>query len=116
MALLERNTDEDPATGMLSAVLRILTEVHRRFFEQKDAVAATGGFKAPDVRRHLAAVRREVLGSSDHQPPVRILFSRVIPLDCVDPSAHPMWKLAEELGASCSTGQGDTSPTWWPRM
>ncbi len=45
------------------------------------------------MRRHLAAIRQGVLRGAN------ILFSRIIPLDCTQPAAHPLWRLAEEVSA-----------------
>eukprot|EP00887_Chlorella_sp_A99_P003679 scaffold7.g3679.t1 len=35
-----------------------------------------------------------------------VLFSRVLPLDSVDPTTHPMWRLATSLGARCCRETG----------
>lgn len=43
---------------------------------------------AADVRALLRAARQAVLAG------VCVLFSRVVPLDCKDPSVHPLWQLA----------------------
>ncbi len=43
---------------------------------------------AADVRPLLRAARQAVLSG------VCVLFSRVVPLDCKDPSVHPLWQLA----------------------
>ena len=40
---------------------------------------------------------------------MRILFSRVIPLEKA-PASHPMWLLAEAFGAQCTT-EGDAGVT-----
>jgi len=48
---------------------------------------------AADVRPLLRAARQGILAG------VCILFSRVMPLDCADPSAHPLWQLAEKVGS-----------------
>lgn len=45
----------------------------------------------PDVRPHLFRIRRAILDGC------RVLFSRVIPLDCTDPHTHPLWRLAEDV-------------------
>ena len=103
-SLFERGEDEDPQKGALATSLRVLSEVHRRFFEQYDAQAADGdgGDRAidkektiPDARTLLNDIRREILSGC------RILFSRIIPRDTVDPSQHPYWKLATSMGAVC---------------
>ena len=43
---------------------------------------------AADVRPLLRAARQGILAG------VRVLFSRVVPLDCRDPTTHPLWQLA----------------------
>lgn len=39
-------------------------------------------------------------------PGVRVLFSRVFPLD-QEPESHHLWKLAETYGAACTTELDD---------
>ncbi|EFN54779.1 hypothetical protein CHLNCDRAFT_134722 [Chlorella variabilis] len=96
-SLLERAVDEEGGGGALATCLRVMSGVQQQFFEQGDPGAA-------DVRPLLGAARRAVLAEC------RLLFSRVMPLDCADPSAHPLWQLALKLGAECvrETGQGVT--------
>lgn len=43
---------------------------------------------AADVRPLLREARQSILAG------VVVLFTRVLPLDCADPSAHPLWQLA----------------------
>lgn len=51
-------------------------------------IAAAADHGAADVRPLLRAARQGILAG------VVVLFSRVMPLDCADPSAHPLWQLA----------------------
>lgn len=85
-------SDECPDRGMLSIVLDVLLGVHRN--------TMTGWGAPHDVRAVLEAERRRVLAG------VRLTFSRVIPLE-QEPSSHPLWRLAEQFGATCSTNVGD---------
>lgn len=74
----------------------MLREIHDTFF------AKNGGKK--DVRLPLANARSRLLAG------VRILFSRVVPLDSSDPARHRLWRLAETCGATC-TLQPDSGVT-----
>jgi hypothetical protein len=122
-SLFERGEDEDADNGALATCLRVLTEVHHRFFnehdrqqeEQKSLLEKTNGDaegnngkntqyqqvlrSLPDARAHLRAVRAEILVGCC------ILFSRIIPKDIQDPSKHPFWQLATHLGAKCVSTQ-----------
>jgi RNA polymerase II C-terminal domain phosphatase-like 3/4 len=69
----------------------VLSDVHARFF----AAAEAGG--PADVRAHLAAARRAVLAGCV------VLFTRIIPLDCPDPEAHPLWRLAVQVRTPAGT-------------
>ncbi|GAB4818767.1 hypothetical protein N2152v2_005813 [Parachlorella kessleri] len=89
-SLLERRMDEDGERGALAVSLRIMAQVHERYFAEDPEGHS-------DVRRHLSAIRSAVLRGA------HVLFSRIIPLDCPRPQAHPLWRLAEDLGAQCST-------------
>lgn len=53
---------------------------------------------AADVRPLLRAARQAVLAG------VCVLFSRVVPLDCKDPSVHPLWQLALKVRACGGCG------------
>jgi uncharacterized protein YjiS (DUF1127 family) len=46
-----------------------------------------------DVRPLLRSARQAILRG------VQVLFSRVLPLDCADPTVHPLWQLATKVGA-----------------
>ncbi|KAL4452377.1 hypothetical protein ABPG75_008039 [Micractinium tetrahymenae] len=87
-SLLERQVDEKEGGGALATCLRVMSRVQQQFYEQADHGAA-------DVRPLLRAAREGILAG------VVVLFSRVMPIDCADPSAHPLWQLATKLGAKC---------------
>lgn len=55
-----------------------------------------------DVRSVMAEEQRRVLGGT------QLVFSRVIPLQ-QEPQSHPLWKLAEQCGALCSTVVSETT-------
>jgi RNA polymerase II C-terminal domain phosphatase-like 3/4 len=99
-ALMERGLDEDESNGALTTCLRVLTEVHRRFFAELDDEKCSDNKEAlVDVRHHLRALRRTILEGCC------VLFTRVIPRNWRDPSEHPMWQLATALGARCTAEQ-----------
>ena len=56
------------------------------------------GSQSPSQR----AAYRPALGGRQVLAGVRILFSRVIPLEKA-PASHPLWLLAEAFGAQCTT-------------
>ncbi|KAL4450062.1 hypothetical protein ABPG77_010731 [Micractinium sp. CCAP 211/92] len=87
-SLLERNVDEKGDSGALATCLRVMSRVQQQFYEQADHGAA-------DVRPLLREARQSILAG------VVVLFTRVLPLDCANPSAHPLWQLATKLGAEC---------------
>lgn len=113
-SLSARGTDEHGPSGPLGSALGVLQRVHARYFAARDAD------RAADVRDELAEVRAGVLRGA------RIVFSGVIPLGLPDPSAHPVWREASELGAACSleldagvthvvAGADGTSKVLWAR-
>lgn len=124
--MLERGVDEAGGAGALSTCLQVLSGVQQRFFEQGDWVVELGEAEAvwagsrwhpegalmnptpppllvpacpppaadpsaADVRPLLCAARQAVLAG------MTVLFSRVMPLDCADPTAHPLWQLAVKV-------------------
>lgn len=127
--MFDRGEDEDADNGALAICLRVLTEVHHRFFAEHDGRqreqqkllevepnAADNGDREgvvsihgntsqqilsslPDARAHLRDVRAEILAGCC------IIFSRIIPKDVSDPSRHPFWQLATHLGAKCVSEQ-----------
>ena len=77
---------------MLGVVLDVLISVHQQ---------ACGGWPPPaDVRGVLETARRRVLAG------VCVAFSRVIPPE-QEPASHPLWRMAERFGATCSMGMGE---------
>lgn len=66
--------------------------------------SALGAGAIPDVRVHLSALRREVLG-----PSCCLLFSRITPLGAANPQEHPLWRLATEVGG-CSSAACRSMP------
>ena len=95
---LEKGSDEAYEDGPLPAILSTLRGIHAAFFELRDA-----GHPG-DVRPALAAARAHLLAGA------RLLLSRVVPLESPDPARHPVWRLAEVCGASC-TLQADARVT-----
>ncbi|CAL4967426.1 unnamed protein product [Urochloa decumbens] len=95
-SLAELGRDEREHDGALAVMLGVLKRVHQGFFD--DSVL---GGHCSDVREVIAAARREVLRGCT------VAFSRVIPLEGVA-GEHPMWKLAEQLGAVCVANADDT--------
>jgi RNA polymerase II C-terminal domain phosphatase-like 3/4 len=89
---------------MLAVALRVLLAVHGGVFA---ALAVpprrlpSGDAVAPnwDARAVLGTERARVLAGC------RIAFSRVVPLGA-PPAEHPLWRLAERLGAACATAVG----------
>ena len=82
---------------MLACCLRVLEEAHRRFFCTVDGSIASNidkNVSKCDIRLILSEIRSTVLQGCC------ILFSRIIPKDA-DPSLHPAWLLAQDLGAKC---------------
>lgn len=82
-------------SGRYIALLRRQASVGASAARQRNRSAAPWAADDPaaaDVRSLLAAARREVLGGAT------VLFSRVMPLDCTDHTAHPLWQLAAKVG------------------
>ncbi|KAL6539319.1 RNA polymerase II C-terminal domain phosphatase-like 4 [Orobanche hederae] len=90
-SLSELKSDESETEGALPTVLKILQRAHRLFFdeERKDKL------EDRDVRQVLKDVRKEVLNGC------KVVFSRVFPTN-FPAEHHPLWKMAEQLGATCS--------------
>jgi RNA polymerase II C-terminal domain phosphatase-like 3/4 len=99
-SLLDAQRDEHPEQGMLMVALQVLMRVHGAVMAALRAPPTTlpSGelvFQNWDVRHALAQERQKVLAG------VRLVFTRVIPLE-QEPSSHPLWRLAESFGATCS--------------
>ncbi|XP_024362469.1 uncharacterized protein [Physcomitrium patens] len=87
-SLLEVGHDERAADGMLSSASGVIDRIHKNFFSNKR-------LREVDVRAILAAEQRRVLDGC------RVLFSRIFPVGEANPHLHPLWRLAEQFGASC---------------
>ena len=126
-SLFETRSDEHAEEGALGTCLRVLTEVHHRFFNQYDdeqqlhstITSSPSDTSIPDARVVLSAVRAQVLTGCC------ILFSGIIPREAAHPAQHPCWQMATSLGARCVREQGDevthvvaadhTAKTKWAR-
>ncbi|KAK9669778.1 hypothetical protein RND81_13G153900 [Saponaria officinalis] len=94
-SLSELKSDENELDGALATVLGVLKKIHAQFFDPGNG----DDYAARDVRQVRKSVRKEVLSDCT------IVFSRVIPNEVV-PHEHPLWRIAEQLGATCSTDLG----------
>ncbi|XP_010544164.1 PREDICTED: RNA polymerase II C-terminal domain phosphatase-like 4 isoform X2 [Tarenaya hassleriana] len=90
-SLSQLKSDESETDGALATVLKVLKRVHSIFFEGINDDNLSGR----DVMLALKEVRKEILKGC------KIVFSRVIPTHC-KPASHHLWKMAEQLGATCS--------------
>ncbi|XP_008242970.1 PREDICTED: RNA polymerase II C-terminal domain phosphatase-like 4 isoform X1 [Prunus mume] len=90
-SLSELKSDESEPEGALATVLEVLKRTHNMFFyESKDNLIDR------DVRQVLKTLRKEILKGC------KIVFSRVFPSK-FQAENHQLWKMAEQLGAACST-------------
>ncbi|XVE54547.1 hypothetical protein DITRI_Ditri03aG0090500 [Diplodiscus trichospermus] len=85
-------SDECEADGALASVLKLLKQIHHIFFNVLDC-----SFANRDVRQVMKTIRKEVLKGC------KIVFSHVSSAKLQAEDAHPLWKAAEELGATCLT-------------
>ncbi|KAF8389203.1 hypothetical protein HHK36_025896 [Tetracentron sinense] len=85
-SLSESKSDENESDGALATVLKVLKQIHKMFFDPVNR----------DVRQVLKTVRQEVLKDC------KLVFSRVFPTK-FHAENHQLWKMAEQLGATCST-------------
>lgn len=90
-SLSELRSDESETEGALVTVLKVLKLVHSRFFDEPGSDPIDR-----DVRQVLKAIRKEVLKGC------RIVFTHVFPTN-FQADNHPLWKMAEQLGATCVT-------------
>ncbi|GAV83120.1 NIF domain-containing protein/PTCB-BRCT domain-containing protein [Cephalotus follicularis] len=90
-SLSELKSDESEPNGALASVLKVLRRIHHIFFEELG-----NNLTDRDVRQVLKMVRKEVLQECN------IVFSRVFPTK-FPADNHQLWKMAEQLGATCST-------------
>ncbi|XP_059667635.1 RNA polymerase II C-terminal domain phosphatase-like 4 isoform X2 [Cornus florida] len=91
-SLSELKSDESEADGALNTVLKVLKRVHSMFFDPE----LGDNLENRDVRQVLKTVRKEVLDGC------KVVFSRVFPTK-FQAENHPLWKMAEQLGALCTT-------------
>ncbi|XP_038710166.1 RNA polymerase II C-terminal domain phosphatase-like 4 isoform X2 [Tripterygium wilfordii] len=91
-SLSELKSDENESDGALSSVLKVLRQIHNLFFDELGDTVDDR-----DVRQVLKTVRKEVLKNC------KLVFSRVFPTTMFQAEKHQLWKMAEQLGASCST-------------
>ncbi|CAL4893370.1 unnamed protein product [Urochloa decumbens] len=98
-SLSESMQDERESDGALATVLDVLKRIHAIFFD----TAAETDLSSRDVRQVIKMVRKEVLQGC------KLVFSRVFP-NTSRPQKEMMWKMAEHLGAICSTDM-DSSVT-----
>ncbi|KAM5549393.1 RNA polymerase II C-terminal domain phosphatase-like 4 [Rosa sericea] len=99
----ELKTDECDRYGgaYLANVLQLLGYIHTIFFNEVELQG--WDLIDRDVRLVLKILKKEVLKGC------KIVFSHVFPSN-VEANTHPLWKMAEQLGATCST-QVDPSVT-----
>ncbi|KAJ9563703.1 hypothetical protein OSB04_008863 [Centaurea solstitialis] len=91
-SLSELKNDESEEDGALVTVLQVLKRIHSMFFDPE----LGENFAGRDVRQVLGTVRSEILKGC------KIVFSRVFPTK-FQAEDHPLWKMAERLGATCAT-------------
>ncbi|MCO5571402.1 hypothetical protein L7F22_025142 [Adiantum nelumboides] len=89
-SLLERRHDERATDGMLASILKVIEKIHQNFFTNK-------WLHEVDVRHVLSTVKQTVLAGC------KIVFSRVYPQGVSQPHLHPLWQMAEQFGAVCTT-------------
>uniref|UniRef100_A0A2P2KLG1 RNA polymerase II C-terminal domain phosphatase-like n=2 Tax=Rhizophora mucronata TaxID=61149 RepID=A0A2P2KLG1_RHIMU len=90
-SLSELKSDESESDGALASVLKVMRNIHYTFFDElKESL------EGRDVRQVLKTVRKDVLQGC------KIVFSRVFPTQ-YQAENHFLWKMAENLGAMCST-------------
>ncbi|CAI5524484.1 unnamed protein product [Closterium sp. Naga37s-1] len=94
-SLLESHVDEADEGGLLDALWTPLSRTHQWFFQQVDQ-----GRQSADVRQILAQERATILAGC------HLVFSRVFPTDASRPQTHPLWRMAESMGATCHTQIG----------
>ncbi|KNA24994.1 hypothetical protein SOVF_010340 [Spinacia oleracea] len=87
-SLAQLKRDEDEFDGALATTLRVIKRIHHDFFNINPQYG--------DVRQVLKTVKKQVLRDC------RIVFSAVFHRNYVA-ADHRLWKMAQELGATCST-------------
>eukprot|EP00798_Chlamydomonas_sp_ICE-L_P004945 gene4945-34719_t len=109
-SMLDLGHDESPTDGMLATCLRVLKEVHARFYGTEAASTSNTdklNQEQKDVRYCLSSVKESVLKGCV------LAFSHCWSQAVTDPWTHPLWKLAESLGAEC-TNTYDPQPLLVP--
>ncbi|KAI4379130.1 hypothetical protein MLD38_005465 [Melastoma candidum] len=91
-SLSQLEHDESESDGALATAIDVLRQIHAMFFT---VLAAEKEPCDRDVRQVLKSVRRESLRGC------RLVFSRVFPTK-FPAESHPLWRMAEQLGATCS--------------
>ncbi|XP_077233959.1 RNA polymerase II C-terminal domain phosphatase-like 4 isoform X2 [Tasmannia lanceolata] len=91
-SLSELKKDESENDGALATVLNVLKRAHQMFFDPDLGTDVAGR----DVREVLKTIRREILKDC------KLVFSHVFPTK-FPAEHHQLWKMAEQLGATCST-------------
>ncbi|KAK0466334.1 uncharacterized protein EV420DRAFT_1511138 [Desarmillaria tabescens] len=81
----------------LERVLKLLDEVHQRFFDAHDALLSKQKREEDerDVTKIIPSIRCKVLQG------VHIVFSSLFPMD-TKPESSEVWKMARTFGAKCS--------------
>lgn len=75
-------------------IMQVIDRIHKRFFSNKR-------LREVDVRAILAAEQRQVLAGCC------VLFSRIFPVGEANPHVHPLWRMAEQFGATCCLNIND---------
>ncbi|KAJ1262729.1 hypothetical protein BS78_09G132200 [Paspalum vaginatum] len=96
-SLSESMQDEREGDGALATVLDVLRRIHAIFFDTD----VETDLCSRDVRPVIKMVRKEVLQGC------KLVFSRVFP-NTARPQEQMMWKMAEHMGAVCSTDVDST--------
>ncbi|GAB2219300.1 hypothetical protein Droror1_Dr00006935 [Drosera rotundifolia] len=96
-SLSELKSDENESDGALATVLGVLRQIHSMFFDTEDGA----DYASRDVRQVLRTIRKQILQDC------KLVFSRVFPLNFL-PEADRHWRMAEQLGATCSTEVEDS--------
>ncbi|CAL4958869.1 unnamed protein product [Urochloa decumbens] len=96
-SLSESMQDERESDGVLATVLDVLKRIHAIFFD----TAVEADLSSRDVRQVIKTARKEVLQGC------KLVFSRVFPNNA-RPQEQMIWKMAEHLGAECSTNMDST--------
>jgi RNA polymerase II C-terminal domain phosphatase-like 3/4 len=90
LSLLEADVDERPEDGTLASSLAVIEKIHFNFFSNTQ-------LHEVDVREFLAAEQQNILKDC------KVVFSRVFPVGEAQPHLHPLWQMAEQFGAVCTT-------------